>query len=104
MVEQKIEEQHATESKLKDSRRISEWPEFYSFFIDLMYDRVQSIKASSREVEKIICQYNNYHDAKHPHCERPVVDPRDMQMDLFRNTFMYMVNSDRLLKVRKRLM
>jgi len=67
-----------------------------------MYERVQSIKASSREVEKIICQYNQYYEAKSPQTGK--VSDRDIQMDLFRNTFMYMVNSDRLLKVRQRLL
>lgn len=99
-VEERIEEEHASEPKLKDSRRIIEWPEFYSFFIDLMHERVESIKASSKEVEKIIDQYNRHYESKNPQTVKK--GDRDYQMDLFRNTFMYMVNSDRLLKVHHR--
>jgi len=47
-------------------------------------------------VEKIICQYNQHYEAKCPQTGK--ASDREIQMDLFRNTFMYMVNNDRHLK------
>jgi len=47
-VDHMIEEWHTNGQKGKDCHKISEWPEFYRFFIDLLYDKVQSIKVSSR--------------------------------------------------------
>jgi hypothetical protein len=47
-VEDKIEQQQCSDLRHKETRKISEWPEFYSFFIDVMYDKLTSIRTSSR--------------------------------------------------------